>query len=235
MDNETDDREFSDEPVEGAATQANWPSSEKHRLLRLESVLFLAREPLNSRKLSELAGLEDGTQARTLVKKLNGHYDRVGRSFHAKMVAGGYQLMTRPQFAPWLRRLEFGPKAVRLSSPMMETLAVVAYRQPVLKAEIEAIRGVGCGELLRQLMEGNLVRISGRSPELGNPYLYSTSKRFLESFGLGSLDVLPRAATLQGQGIPDWSNEEQTTETVPIDPSDKHSSEATVTNEECET
>ena len=92
-----------------------------------------------------------------------------------------------------------------MSSPALETLAVVAYRQPVVRAEIEAIRGVASGEILRQLMERELVRISGRSEELGRPYLYSTTKRFLRVFGLGSLDELPRAHILRnpstgGQG-----------------------------------
>ena len=114
---------------------------------------FLSKSPLTSRKLSQLAGLEDGTQARTMVKALNQHYDQVGRSFHVKRVAGGYQLLTRPQFAKWIRRLEHVPKPRRISTPMIETLAVVAYRQPIIKADIEAIRGVSCGEILRQLLE----------------------------------------------------------------------------------
>jgi segregation and condensation protein B len=90
------------------------------------------------------------------------------------------------------------PGEVRLSSPAMETLAVVAYRQPVLRAEIEAIRGVASGEILRQLMERDLVRISGRSEQLGRPYHYSTTRQFLRVFGLGSLDELPRAHILRG-------------------------------------
>lgn len=217
--------------------EIEWPDSEEHRLSRLEAVLFLAREPLNSRKLSDLASLEDGTQARTLIRKLNQKYDQYARSYQVKKVAGGYQLLTRPQFSTWLRKLDYERKSVRLSTPTMETLAVVAYRQPVLKAEIEAIRGVSCGELLRQLMERNLVRISGRSPELGNPYLYSTTKRFLESFGLANLDALPRANKLRGQGIPDWSQADQNTDhqnsqSEPTDPSRESDFSTVNTNEE---
>jgi segregation and condensation protein B len=89
---------------------------------------------------------------------------------------------------------------VRLSAPAMETLAVVAYRQPVLRAEVEAIRGVQCGEILRQLMERDLVRIAGRSEELGRPFLYGTTRRFLEVFGLRHLDELPRAELAQADG-----------------------------------
>jgi segregation and condensation protein B len=106
-------------------------------------------------------------------------------------VAGGFQMMTRPKFAPWLRRLHAAPTEVRLSAPAMETLAVVAYRQPVLRAEIEAIRGVQSGEVLRQLIERDLVRIAGRSDELGRPFLYGTTKHFLQVFGLRHLDELP--------------------------------------------
>ncbi len=109
-------------------------------------------------------------------------------------MAGGYQLLTRPKFGPWLRRLLQSPVETRLSAPAMETLAVVAYRQPVLRTEIEAVRGVQCGDILRQLMERDLVRIVGRSDDLGRPLLYGTTKRFLAMFGLRHLDELPRAA-----------------------------------------
>ncbi|HMO13673.1 MAG TPA: SMC-Scp complex subunit ScpB [Pirellulaceae bacterium] len=179
----------------------SWPDDDANRMQRVEAVLFLSKEPMNSRKLSELADLEDGTQARTLIQKLNQRYDRTGKAFQVKQVAGGYQLMTRPQFAPWLRQIEYTGTSLRLSPPALETLAVVAYRQPVLKAEIESIRGVGCGELLRQLMERNLVKIAGRSSELGNPFLYATTRNFLKTFGLGTLDQLPRAAKLRGREI----------------------------------
>ena len=100
-------------------------------------------------------------------------------------------MLTRASYAPWLARLGHLPAPIRLSSPMMETLAVVAYRGPVSRADVEAIRGVACGELLRQLMERDLIRISGRSEELGRPYLYDTTKHFLRLFGLSSADALP--------------------------------------------
>ena len=161
-------------------------------LARLEAVLFLAREPLNCRKLSQYANLADGTEARTLVGRLNELYDRAGRAFRVQEVAGGMQLLTRSMFSSWLRRLQHVPPESRLSAPAMETLAVVAYRQPVLRAEVEAVRGVGCGEILRQLMDRNLVRVAGRSDELGRPFLYGTTKRFLQLFGLRIIDELPR-------------------------------------------
>jgi segregation and condensation protein B len=171
-------------------------------LARLEAVLFLAREPLSSRRLAQYANLADGTQARTLVRRLNELYDAAGRAFRVEQVAGGFQLLTRRKFAPWLRRLAHVPGETRLSAPALETLAVIAYRQPVARADIEAIRGVNCGEILRQLMERDLVRISGRGEELGRPYLYSTTKRFLEIFGLVQLDELPRADALRSLPLP---------------------------------
>lgn len=161
------------------------------RRMRLEAVLLLAKTPLTSRKLAQLAHLADGTETRTLVRRLNQIYDNLGRSIRIEQVAGGFRMLTRAAYAPWLARLGHLPSAVRLSSPMMETLAVVAYRGPVSRADIEAIRGVACGELLRQLMERDLIRISGRSEELGRPYLYDTTKQFLQLFGLPSGDALP--------------------------------------------
>jgi segregation and condensation protein B len=171
-------------------------------LSRLESVLFLAREPLTSRKLSQYANLADGTQARTLVRRLNEQYDAGGRAFRVEQVAGGYQLLTRRKLAPWLRRLAHVPGETRLSAPALETLAVIAYRQPVPRADIEAIRGVNCGEILRQLMDRDLVRIGGRSDELGRPYLYATTKRFLQVFGLNHAEELPDRDLLRESPLP---------------------------------
>ena len=173
------------------------PLARDPSLARLEAVLFVAREPLSTRKLARLAHLADGTEARTLIRRLNRFYDEGQSAFRAEEVAGGFRLMSRPKFGAWLRRLHRSPGEMRLSAPAMETLAVVAYRQPALRAQIEAIRGVDCGEILRQLMERELVRIAGRSEDLGRPYLYGTTRRFLELFGLRDLDDLPRADVLR--------------------------------------
>ena len=167
------------------------------KLARVEAVLFVANEPLSSRKIAQVASLADGTEARTLIRQLNHGYDSQASAFRVEQVAGGYQLLTRSKFGGWLRRLQQAPVESRLSAPAMETLAVVAYRQPVVRAEIESIRGVQCGEILRQLMDRDLVRIVGRSQELGRPFLYGTAKRFLRWSGLRSLDELPRAALLR--------------------------------------
>lgn len=181
---------------------ADDPAARDDQTARLEAVLFLAREPLSTRKLAQLAGLADGTLARTLIRRLNRWYDDTQSAFRAEEVAGGFQLLSRPAFGAWLRRVSPGGTELRLSAPALETLAVVAYRQPVLRAEVEAIRGVDCGEILRQLMDRDLVRTAGRSEELGRPYRYATTKRFLQVFGLRHLDDLPRAEALRATGTP---------------------------------
>lgn len=173
------------------------PWARDEQLARVEAALFLAREPLNTRKIGQLAGLADGTAARTAVRQLNRFYDEGGSPFRAEEVAGGFQLLTRAMFGPWLRRLLHTGIETRLSAPALETLAVVAYRQPVLRAEIEAIRGVQSGDILRQLMDRELVRIVSRADDLGRPLLYGTTKRFLQIFGLRHLDELPHAEALR--------------------------------------
>jgi segregation and condensation protein B len=177
------------------------PEAHDGRLARLEAILLLSQQPHSSRRLAQLAGLADGTKARTLVRKLNRLYDMEGSAFRVEEVGGGFQLMTRPKFAPWLRRLQLATGGVSLSAPAMETLAVIAYRQPVLRADIEAIRGVQCGEILRQLVQRNLVRMVGRSGELGRPILYGTTRLFLQVFGLRHLDDLPRAELLRSSPL----------------------------------
>jgi segregation and condensation protein B len=158
----------------------------------LEAVLFLSRQPLGSRRLAQLADLADGTEARTLVRLLNRLYDGRASAFRVEEVAGGFRLLTRAKFAPWLTRRHPMGVQLRFSGPALETLAVIAYRQPVMRADIEAIRGVQCDEVLRQLIEMDLVRVVGRAEELGRPLLYGTTRRFLEVFGLRHLEELPQ-------------------------------------------
>ena len=161
------------------------------KLARLEAVLFLSREPISTRKLAKLANLADGTEARTLLRELSRRYKQRSSAMQVVDVAGGIQLLTRPQLAPWIRRLHGNLEELTLSAPALETLSVVAYRQPVVRAEVEAIRSVQCGEILRVLMERDLLRIVGRADELGRPFLYGTTKKFLQVFGLRRLDQLP--------------------------------------------
>lgn len=160
-------------------------------LARLEAALFLAREPLSTRRLAKLAGLSDGTRARTLLRELRRLQEEAGSPVRVEQIAGGFQLLTRAPFGPWIRRLLEPATTGRLSLPALETLAIVAYRQPVTKAEVEAIRGVGSDEMLRQLLDRDFVAIGGRAEDLGRPNVYVTTRRFLAAFGLPSLQELP--------------------------------------------
>ena len=212
----------------GSGTESDaapiWPTEDDSpglRRQRVEAVLLLSKSPLSPRKLSQLAHLADATEARTLVRELNQVYDEHHRAVRVEQVAGGYRLLTRPSLAPWLTRLGHLPPAMRLSSPMMETLAVVAYRQPVSRVNVEAVRGVACGELLRQLMERDLIRIAGRAEELGRPYLYGTTKRFLQLFGLSNTNSLP---PIRWQVLSEPLGESLNEQSQPEDPPQEESS-----------
>lgn len=185
------------------AVVGNPADEQEAKLTRLEAVLFLSREPISTRKLANVAKLADGTEARTLLKMLARRYEERASAMQVVEVAGGVQLFTRPVVADWIRRLHGESEEIRLSPPAMETLAVVAFRQPVVRAEIEAIRGVQCGEILRVLMERDLLRIVGRSEELGRPFLYGTTKKFLQVFGLRRLEQLPPIDQIHSVGT-EW-------------------------------
>jgi segregation and condensation protein B len=166
-------------------------------LALVEAALLSADEPLTPKRLATVCGLADGTEARRLVKKLQTLYDRDGTAFQVQELAGGFQLLTRPEFHPWLARLRRTGHDLRLSAAMRETLAIIAYRQPIMRADVETIRGVHCGELLGQLMEKGLVRVAGRDNSLGRPMLYGTTKKFLQMYGLRSLKDLPQVEQLK--------------------------------------
>ena len=159
---------------------------------RLEAALFAAEEPLPLRRLKEVAGCSDGRALRDALDALSAEYDASGRAFRLEEAAGGFRLRTRPEVAAVVARLGRRVETERLSGAALETLAVVAYRQPVLRADIEKIRGVACGEVLRSLTERGLVRVAGRAELPGSPLLYGTTARFLEVFGLRDLAELPR-------------------------------------------
>src|SRR5207248_9021044 len=118
-----------------------------------EAALLIADEPLAARKLADVAGLADAAEAHQIIKRLQGLYDADGTAFQVEEIAGGYQLLTRPSYHPWLARLKRTGHEVRLTPATLETLAVIAYKQPIMRAEVEKVRGLACGELIRHLME----------------------------------------------------------------------------------
>jgi segregation and condensation protein B len=166
------------------------------RLALVEAALLAADEPLSLRRLAAAAGLANPSDVRQLVQRLQALYDQDGTAFQVEELAGGFQLLTRPEYHPWLARLRRAGNEMRLSAAARETLAIVAYRQPITRADIEAIRGVQSADMLHQLMEKGLVRIAGRDDSLGRPVLYGTTKKFLQAFGLRSLRDLPQAEEL---------------------------------------
>jgi segregation and condensation protein B len=172
----------------------NEPCAEQPLAARIEAVLLTTDRPLTEQRLAEVLGIsEKGAAAsvRGAIEELNTAYEQGGRSFRAERLAGGWQILTLPHFGPLLARLHTERQSTRLSPAALETLAIVAYRQPIMRAELEAIRGVACGEVLRSLMERRMVKIVGRAEELGRPMLYGTTREFLKVFGLASLDDLP--------------------------------------------
>ena len=168
------------------------------RLARLEAALLAADEPITPRRLATVAELADAAEVRRLVERLRQSYDADGTAFQVEELAGGYQLLTRPAYHPWLVRLRQASGEGKLTPALLETLAVVAYKQPIMRADLEAVRGVHCGEALRQLMERKLVTIVGRHDSLGRPVLYGTTKKFLQTFGLKDLKDLPPVGPAAG-------------------------------------
>ncbi len=162
--------------------------SEQRRIL--EALVVSAPEPVPAGRLASV--VPDATPAlvQELVTELNAEYETQERGFEIHHVGGGYQLRTRPDLAEHVRALQ-PRRAVRLSRASLETLAVIAYKQPVTRAEIEHVRGVDAGAVVRTLLERNLVRIAGHREIPGRPMLYATTRRFLEVFGLASLEDLP--------------------------------------------
>lgn len=154
----------------------------------LEALLFVAEEPVSLDKLGEILDAYSRREIATFLEELRASYE--GRGLQLVEVAGGYRLATRPELAPWVQKLQMA-KPARLSRAALETLAIIAYRQPITRPEIEAIRGVAVDGVLKTLAERDLIRILGRKPEPGRPLLYGTSRAFLEYFGFRDLSELP--------------------------------------------
>ena len=191
--------EDEDGPVQELAEDSAAESAadeEQIDLSALEALLFSTQHPLTAGRLGELLDSSSTRPIRRAIKALNEQYEQTGRAFRVEQVAGGYQLLTLPQFNDQVNKLHQKEHDAKLTKAALETLAIIAYKQPILRAEIESIRGVACGETIRSLMEKHLVKIAGRAEEPGRPILYGTTKRFLELFGLNSLKDLPQAAEL---------------------------------------
>jgi len=159
----------------------------------VEALLFAAPEPLSLSRLEALAGDAVGKGGESLsrvIRELQSDYESENRSFTIVKVAQGYQLKTKPEYAPWVRKLFQPRRFLRLSRPALETLAIIAFKQPLTRIEIELIRGVNVEGVIKSLLDRELIKIAGQKEVVGRPYLYQTSRRFLEHFGLNSLKDL---------------------------------------------
>ena len=189
-DGAVDQNEASDQTDSGEESSQQAPEAD---LRVMEALLFSTHHPLTAGRLAELLDLDSTKPVKKGIRALNQQYADTGRAFRVEQVAGGFQILTLPEFGPALATLHQREADAKLTKPALETLAIIAYKQPILRADIEAIRGVACGETIRSLMEKHLVRIAGRAEEPGRPILYGTTKRFLELFGLNDLKDLPEA------------------------------------------
>lgn len=156
----------------------------------VEALLFAAPDPLSVERIREASGAENAKAVKEVIEEIGRQIDAANRPYLLQEVAGGWRLTTRPEYAPWIAKLA-RERQGKLSAAALETLAVIAYRQPISRAEIEAVRGVQAGPILQTLLERDLIRVSGKSEALGHPLLYATSKRFLEAFGLNAVEDLP--------------------------------------------
>ncbi len=162
----------------------------------VEAVLFASDESLTEARLANIAETS-AKQIRQHIKNLNDKYQANNNAFRIEQIAGGYQMLTLSPYNHWLKKLLRARSDNKLSPAAMETLAIIAYKQPVMRADIEAIRGVAVGEVIRSLSYKGLVKIVGRAEVLGRPMLYGTTKKFLEVFGLNTLKDLPKAQELK--------------------------------------
>lgn len=171
----------------------------------VESLLFASDTPLTVDKIKAILETEDRKTIRDILNTLAQEYDAEKRGFFLSEVAGGYQLRTRPDFKQWTRKLR-NTRPARLTRAALETLAIIAYKQPVLRSDIEHLRGVDCGGTLHTLLERGIIRVLGRKDLPGRPVVYGTSKRFLELFDLRDLNSLPTLKDIEDLGQ-EWLND----------------------------
>ena len=156
----------------------------------IESLLFVADEPLTVDRIKKILNQAESGEIREAMFDLTAEYEARGGGFYLDEVAGGFQIRTRPQYTDWIKKL-IQPKPLRLSKPALETLVIIAYKQPIIRSDIEHLRGVDCGGVIRMLLERKLIRVLGRKEIAGRPLIYATNKRFLEIFDLKNLRDLP--------------------------------------------
>lgn len=165
----------------------------------IESLLFVAEEPLTIDRFKKILAGAETKELREALEELQADYETRQGGFFLNQVAGGYQIRTRSQYTEWIKRL-LQPKPMRLSKAALETLAIIAYKQPVIRSDIEHIRGVDCGGVLRVLLERKFIRVLGRKEIAGRPLIYATTKRFLEVFDLKTLKDLPTPKEIEEFG-----------------------------------
>jgi segregation and condensation protein B len=165
----------------------------------VESLLFVAEEPLSPERLKKILELAEAGAIADAIAALRADYELRQGGFYLAEVAGGYQFRTRPEYTSWIRRL-VDPKPVRLSKAALETLAIIAYKQPIIRSDVEHIRGVDSGGVLRQLLERKLIRVLGRKEIPGRPLIYATTRKFLETFDLKDLKDLPTPKEIEEFG-----------------------------------
>ena len=184
--------------TEAAAPTVKAPVNLEELARVVEALLFAAEEPLAVREMARASGV-DSASVRKVLPRIKAAGDEQRRTWDLAEAGGGYRLVTRPEFYPAIQRLKSQTRERKLTQAALETLALIAYRQPIGRADIESIRGVGCGPVLRQLLDKKLIKISGRGTGLGHPLLYGTGDYFLEHFGLKSIEELPKPGELKPQ------------------------------------
>lgn len=186
------------EPAQGDASPPDDYTQPTIQMV-IEAVLFASDEPLTDTRLADIVDTSV-KQLRGYIEELNAGYKANNNAFTIEQIAGGYQMLTLSTYNHWLEKLHRARTDSKLSAAALETLAIIAYKQPIIRADIEAIRGVAAGEMLRGLMYKGLVKITGRAEVLGRPMLYGTTKKFLQVFGLNSLKDLPKTEELKNPG-----------------------------------
>ncbi len=163
----------------------------------VEALLFAVQEPISVRKISEIIEGTEAKEIREVIQQLREEYDTHDRVFQIEEIANGFQLLSRPEYHEWISKIRKKSGESKLSQQALETLSIIAYKQPIIRADIEAIRGVQSGQMIRTLIEKGLVKITGRDEVLGRPLLYGTTTKFLDHFGLKSIKDLPKVEDLE--------------------------------------